>query len=54
MQISIAIITRSWREHYFCDTLATVSHWRFVVLSVFGYLRSLLRIKIDFEEQNPV
>jgi len=33
----------------FHDTLATMSRWRFVVVTVLGYSKSLLKNKIDFK-----
>ena len=42
------------REHYFHDTRAITSLMHFVVLTILKYSRSLLRIKIDFSEQNQV
>ena len=35
--------------HYFDDTPATMSHWHFLVLTVFGYSRSQIRLRIDFK-----
>jgi len=42
------------RGNHFHDTPATMSHWRFIALTVFWYSRSLLGIKSDFKVQNLV